>query len=229
MGNEPPILLQPGSTRARILPVGLLALAAGIVMGMWLGRATPALPTATATAEADATGSIGSLGPWIADASVAPELVQAYYATRVTSAGLAPVVCTTGVRLACQGVDGHAVVDTEAMSPAAVQIPGPDELWPELTPAHLDRSGAAVDTIVADDLSPALYSQVTYKALGTGQSWTDGASVTSVSVNGAVVFMDLGSLSIGQYVVLIRQVFSVPPDRYGLHEGWKAIAIEVDG
>jgi hypothetical protein len=53
--------------------------------------------------------------------------------------------------------------------------------------------------------------------------------VTPVSVNGAVAVMDLGFLGVGRYVVLIRSVYSVPPDRYGLVEAWKAIGVEVDG
>ena len=39
----------------------------------------------------------------------------------------------------------------------------------------------------------------------------------------------LGFLGVGRYVVLIRSVYSVPPDRYGLVEAWKAIGIVVDG
>ncbi len=59
------------------------------------------------------------------------------------------------------------------------------------------------------------------------QTWQPGPQVTSVSVNGAVVAMDLGNLAVGQYVVLIRQVFSLPPDPRGLVETWKALGIEV--
>ncbi len=65
--------------------------------------------------------------------------------------------------------------------------------------------------------------------MGTGQVWADGGSfVSPVSVNGAVAFMDLGSLPVGRYVVLVRSVFSVPPDRCGLVETWKTVGLEVD-
>ena len=165
-------------------------------------------------------------GPWIVTASVAPELVQAYYATRQTSAGLSPVVCSTGVELACQGIAALEPLDPGATDPAEAQIPGADGLWPALTPAHLDVAGALIDTIIADDLSPALYSQVALQASGSGGSWTAADLVPPVSV-GAVAFMDLGPLPAGRYVVVIRQVFSVPPDRYGLYESWKAIGLQV--
>jgi len=39
--------------------------------------------------------------------------------------------------------------------------------------------------------------------------------------------MDLGRLVGGTYVVLIHQVFSVPPDPNGLVQSWKAIGVEV--
>jgi hypothetical protein len=234
--NEPPIRLNPVGSRPWGLPVVLLSLAVGVGMGLWLGRATPAGPTviateaATATGEASATASSTTQGRRIVTASVAPDLMQAYYFTRVTSSGLEPVVCTTGTVLACKPVAAHEVLDIERSSPAPVPIPGPDDLWAQLTPVHLDRAGAAGDVIVVDDLSPALFSQIVYQPVGVGLSWTDGgSSVTPVSVNGAVAIMDLGFLGVGRYVVLIRSVYSVPPDQHGLVEAWKAIGVEVDG
>ncbi len=215
--------------RPPLLPVLLVGVAAGVALGFGLAQVTPVAPQATATSAVDATSSSPSPRSWITDASVAPELMQAYYATRVTSAGLAPVVCTTAYGLACQGVPSHEVKQVEGAS-LETQIPGPNALWPQLAGiAHVNGTGNPVDVIVIDDLSPALFSQVAVLEPSPDQrTWTDsGAAVTPVSANGAVAVMDLGRLAGGTYVVLIRQVFSVPPDRYGLQESWKAIGVEV--
>ncbi len=93
----------------------------------------------------------------------------------------------------------------------------------------MNGAGTPVDVIVIDDLSPALFSQVAVlKPSPVQRTWTDSrAAVTPVRVNGAVAVMDLGRLAGGTYVVLIRQVFSVRPDRYGLHESWKRLGVEV--
>ena len=215
--------------RSPLVPALLIGIALGVVIGLGLAQVTPVAPKATATSAVGATSSSPHPSSWITSASVAPELMQAYYATRVTSAGLAPVVCTTAYGLACQGVPAHEITHIEGASPET-EIPGPSEMWPQLAAiAHVNGAGAPVDVIVVDDLSPALFSQVAVLIPSPDQrSWTDlGAAVTPVSVNGAVAVMDLGPLARGAYVVLIRQVFSVPPDRYGLHQIWKVIGVEV--
>jgi hypothetical protein len=220
-----PAPLRSVGVRAPLLPGLLLGLALGLIVGLGLGHATSVTPAPTASPAAGASPS-ATTSAWVTNASVAPGLLQAYYATRVTSAGVAPVVCTADPGLVCQGVPAYSVAYVENGTPASPQIPGPAELWTQLGPAHLARAAGAVHAFLIDDLSPALYSQV--DILGPGEPWTDNAPVTSVSVNGAVVAMDLGRLGAGQYVVLIRQVFSVPPDRQGLVEHWKAIGLEVD-
>ncbi len=215
--------------RLPLVPALLVGIALGVVIGLGLAQVTPVAPKATATSAVDAASSSPSPSPWITSASVAPELMQAYYATRETSAGLAPVVCTTAYGLACQGVPAHDFSHVEGASPET-QIPGPNELWPQLSGiAHVNGAGTPVDVIVIDDLSPALFSQVAVLTSSPDQrSWTDlGAALTPVSVNGAVAAVDLGPLARGVYVVLIRQVFSVPPDRYGLQQSWKVIGVEV--
>lgn len=230
MTNGSPVHLHPVGGRSPALPVALLGVVVGILLGLGLGRATSIAPAATTTPGLAASPPATTPGAWITNASVAPDLMQAYYATRVTSAGLAPVLCTTDSGLACQGVPAHVVLDLENATPAPGQIPSPEDLWPQLRPAHLAQAGGRVHAILIDDLSPAVYSQVIVQVLGQGQTWTNGdTSVTPVSVNGAVVVMDLQMLGVGRYVVLIRQVFSVPPDPHGLVESWKAIGVEVDG
>ena len=221
--------LRPVGARPPLLPVLLLGLGLGLLVGLGLDRATSVAPAATAAPVAGASPSATTPGAWVNGASVAPELMQAYYATRVTSAGLAPVLCATDPVLACQGVPAHRVLDLANAVPASPQIPSPDELWPQLGSVHLTQTSGLVHVLLIDDLSPALYSQADVQLAGRGEPWHDGGSVSLVSVNGAVVVMDLGSLGVGQFVVLIRQVFAVPPDRHGLVESWKAIGIEVDG
>jgi hypothetical protein len=226
--NGSSVPLRPVGFRPPLLPVLLLGLALGIVIGLGVGRATSVAPASTATPRAAGSSpSATARGAWVTGASVAPDLMQAYYATRETSAGLAPVVCTTDQGLACQGVPARLVADVESKMPASPQIPGPSDLWPALGPAHLAQAGGGVHAILIDDLSPALYSEVVLQVARAGQSWT-GTTVTPVNVNGAVVVVDLGRLAVGQYVVLIRQVLSVPPDPHGLVETWSAIGIEVD-
>lgn len=229
MTNGPSVRLHSIDPRSPLVPVLLVGVLVGVVIGLGLAQVTPVAPKATATSGVDATSSSPYPSSWITNASVAPELLQAYYATRVTSAGLAPVVCTSAYGLACQGVPAHEVANVEDASPET-QIPGPNELWSQLTGiAHVNGAGTAVDVIVIDDLSPALFSQVAVLMPSPDQmSWTDrGAAVTPVSVNGAVAAMDLGRLVGGTYVVLIHQVFSVPPDPNGLVQSWKAIGVEV--
>jgi hypothetical protein len=225
--DDSPAPLRSVGLRSPLLPVLLLGLALGLLIGLGLGHATsvPQVPHPT-TGSAVGTSPSAGTPAWVTNASVAPDLMQAYYATRMTSAGIAPVVCTADDVLSCQGVPAYRVASFENGTPASPQIPGPGELWPQLGPAHLAHSGGAVHALLIDDLNPALYSQA--DILGPGEPWTGGAPVTSVSVNGAVVVMDLGRLAAGQYVVLIREIFSVPPDRQGLVESWKAIGIEVD-
>lgn len=214
VGSGPPLL--------RVLLVGL---ALGLLIGLSLGHATSVTQAPTTSPAAGASPS-ATTPTWVTNGSVAEDLMQAYYATRVTSAGVAPVVCTTDNGLVCQGVPAYSVAYLQNGTPASPQIPGPGELWLQLGPVHLAQVGGTVHAMLIDDLSPALYSQV--DILGPGEPWTATAPATSVSVNGAVVVMDLGRLGAGQYVVLIRQVFSVPPDRQGLIESWKSIGIEVD-
>lgn len=228
MTNGSSVHLHPVGGRSPALPVALLGVAVGVLLGLGLGRATSIAPVATTTPGPAASPPATTPGAWITNASVAPDLMQAYYATRVTSAGLAPVLCTTDSGLACQGVPAQIVLDLANATPAPGQIPSPDDLWPRLGPAHLAQAGGRVHAILIDDLSPALYSQVVVQAAGPGQSWT-AKTLTPISVNGAVVVMDLGRLGVGRYMVLIRQVFSVPPDPHGLVESWKAIGVEVDG
>lgn len=212
-----------------MVPILLVGVVVGVVIGLGLAQVAPVAPRATATGAVDATSLRPNPSSWITDASVAPELMQAYYSTRETSAGLAPVVCTTVYGLACQGVPAHEFTHVVGAIPSP-QIPAPAELWLELPGiAHVNGAGSAVDVLVIDDLSPALVSQVTVLMPSPDHTtWTDsGAAATPVSVNGAVAVMDLGHLVGGTYLVLIRQVFSVPPDRYGLVETWKAIGVEV--
>lgn len=229
MANGPSVRLHSVDPRPPLVPVLLVGVAVGVLIGLGLAQVTPVAPKATATNGVEATSSSPSPRSWITHASVAPELMQAYYATRVTSAGLAPVVCTTVYGLACQRVPAHEVSPVEGASPET-QLPGPNELWSQLPGiAHVNGAGKPVDVIVVDDLSPALFSQVTVLKPSPDQTtWTaSGAVVTPVSVNGAVAVMDLGRLVGGTYVVLIRQVFSLPPDPHGLVESWKAIGVEV--
>lgn len=217
----------PLGSRSPLLPILLVGLALGIAIGLGLGRAPTAPPAPTAAASA--SGAPPSATPSravVAGASVA-DLMQAYYATRETSAGLEPVVCTTETRLACQGVPARMILNVEGANPTLPPIPGPDELWPQLGPVRLTHVGGGVDTILMDDLSPALGSQVVVQMAGPGQSWS-GTTLTPVLANGAVAIVDLGSMAPGRYVLLIRQVLAVPPDPQGLVESWKAIGIEVD-
>ena len=176
---------------------------------------------------AGASPSAAPADVWVTGGSVAPGWMQAYYATRSTPAGLAPVACQADAGLACLAVSARMVADLESTTPALPQIPGPDALWPQLAPAHLGRPGATVHVILIDDLSPALSSHADVQVALPGPDLAARPQVTSVSVNGAVVAMDLGNLAVGRYVVLIRQVFSLPPDPHGLVETWKALAIEV--
>ncbi|MHB8959278.1 MAG: hypothetical protein ACYDAN_06595 [Candidatus Limnocylindrales bacterium] len=229
MSNGASVRLHSVDPRPPVVPVLLVGVLVGVVIGLGLAQVAPVAPKAAATSAADAASSSPRPSSWITSASAAPELLQAYYATRDTSAGLAPVVCTTVYGLACQGVPAHEFTHVEGAIPSP-QIPAPAEMWLQLPGiAHVNGAGSAVDVLVVDDLSPALVSQVTVLMPSPDRTtWTDsGAAATPVSVNGAVAVMDLGRLVGGTYLILIRQVFSVPPDRYGLVETWKAIGVEV--
>ena len=228
MTNGSTAPLRPTGLRPPLLPVLLLGLTLGLAIGLGLGRASSSAPRATTPPVAGASPSATTSGAWVTGATVAPDLLQAYYTTRVTSSGLAPVVCTTDAGLACQGVPAHRILDLVNGTPASPLIPSPDELWPQLGPAHLMQTGGTVNVLLIDDLSPALYSQVDIQVAGQGEPWHAGGFVTPISVNGAVVVMDLRLLVVGRYVLLIRQILAVPPDPHGLVESWKAIGIEVD-
>lgn len=227
MTSGPSAPLRPVASHTPLPAVLLLGLALGLVIGLGLSRATSIAPSA-APPGASASPPATTPETWVTGASVAPDLMQAYYAIRETSAGLAPVVCTTDTGLACQGVPAHPVLDLADATPTSPKIPNPDELWPELVPVHLAQTGGAVNVLLIDDLSPALYSQADIQVAGQGEPWHARGSVSPVSVNGAVAVMDLGRLVVGRYVVLIRQIFAVPPDPHGLVENWKAIGIEVN-
>ena len=228
MTNGPSVRLHSIDPRSPLLPVLLVGVLIGVVIGLGLAQVTPVAPRATATSGVDTSSANPGPSSWITNASVAPELIQAYYATRETSAGLAPVVCTTAYGLACEGVPAHEVSPVEGAS-LETQIPGPNELWSQLAGiAHVNGAGSPVDVIVIDDLSPALFSQVVVLTPNPDQAtWAKGVAVIPVSVNGAVAAMDLGSLPHGAYVVVVRQVLSLPPDPHGLVESWKAIGVDV--
>lgn len=238
--DEGPALHRVVSKPSGHIAIVLVALAAGLV-GLWLGgmmtgtgpvattAGTLRVIAATASFASPASGSAGT--HWIVGGSVAPALVEAYYATLETSAGLGAVVCTTGDGLSCHGVPRTDVRTVYSEIDAASPLPGPEELWTEVGVVNVSARGA-VDTIVADDLSPALFNdiQVISSPVAAGSAWSNsGSGLKQVSSNGTLVFTDLGSLAPGRHVVLIRSVFSVPPDPHGLVETWSALAIEVSG
>ena len=216
--------LQPVPSRPGGLPVVLFVLTVGVAAGVLIGRALPAAPAAAAIPSASvaaATASSNDQGSLIVRASVAPDLVEAYQAARVTSAELAPVVCTTGTGLACQPAVPE-VVDIESASGAPIDIPTPDELWTRLIPVHLDGAGAAVDTIVA--VGHSVDSSFFFSSVDEAGWLYSFASAADRGFPGSAVFADLGHLGPGQYVVLIRSnsLFGVSPE-------WTAVGLEVAG
>jgi hypothetical protein len=205
----------------------LVVLLAGLVIGLWLGRLGAVnSPGATIPATTTASAIADEL---IVGATVAPALVNAYYATLPTKAASDAEICTSGGGLACVGVPVRILASGYWETASAPPLPGPAELWPELDVVHL-TSVASSRTILAADLSPSMFNDFLVDSTSdpAGAGWTEWLNpVRQASSNGSVVFADVGSLPAARYIVYIRTVYRLPPGPYGLVETWRAVGIDV--